>query len=124
MSDSSHTPPLTRLTRSAEAALFERITQPLKISVVGHTNTGKTSLLRTLTRDGRFGEVSARPGTTRHVEAARLLVRGRVLLELYDTPGLEDAIDLLALIDHQSHARDDGPTRVQRFLSSPEAGER
>lgn len=122
MTDSST--PLSRAGRAAETALFERITQPLRIAVVGHTNTGKTSLLRTLTRDARFGDVSARPGTTRHVESARLLVRGRVLLELYDTPGLEDAIDLLALVDHQSHLRDDGPTRVQRFLASPEAGER
>lgn len=119
---------------SAEADLFERISRPLKIAVAGHTNTGKTSLLRTLTRDARFGEVSARPGTTRHVEAARLLVRGRVLLELYDTPGLEDAIDLLALIDLQSQGqqaqgqqvqgREDGPSRIQRFLASPEASER
>jgi len=36
---------------------------PLKLAVVGHTNTGKTSLLRTLTRDVNFGEVSARPST-------------------------------------------------------------
>ena len=30
----------------------------IRIAVVGHTNTGKTSLLRTLTRDTRFGEVA------------------------------------------------------------------
>ncbi len=45
---------------------------PLKLAVVGHTNVGKTSLLRTLTRDVGFGEVSHRPSTTRHVEGARL----------------------------------------------------
>lgn len=37
---------------------------PLKLAVVGHTNVGKTSLLRTLTRDVGFGEVSHRPSTT------------------------------------------------------------
>ena len=37
--------------------------QPLKLAVVGHTNVGKTSLLRTLTRDVGFGEVSHRPST-------------------------------------------------------------
>ena len=42
----------------------------LKLAVVGHTNTGKTSLLRTLTHDTGFGEVSARPSATRHVEEA------------------------------------------------------
>lgn len=29
----------------------------LKIAIVGHTNTGKTSLIRTLTRERNFGEV-------------------------------------------------------------------
>ena len=28
---------------------------PLKLALVGHTNVGKTSLLRTLTRDVEFG---------------------------------------------------------------------
>ena len=50
------------------------MTKPLKLAVVGHTNVGKTSLLRTLLRDVGFGEVSHRPSTTRHVEGARLSV--------------------------------------------------
>ena len=62
------------------------MTKALKLAVVGHTNVGKTSLLRTLTRDVGFGEVSHRPSTTRHVEGARLSVDGQALLELYDTP--------------------------------------
>ena len=28
---------------------------PLHLAIVGHTNTGKTSLLRTLLRDSQFG---------------------------------------------------------------------
>ena len=48
----------------------------LKVAVVGHTNTGKTSLMRTLTQDVSFGEVSDHPGTTRHVEGTALLVDG------------------------------------------------
>ena len=50
--------------------------QPLHIAVVGHTNAGKTSLLRTLTRQVAFGEVSDRPGTTRHAESIELRVDG------------------------------------------------
>src|SRR3546814_17168117 len=73
--------------------------KPLKLAVVGHTNVGKTSLLRTLTRDVGFGEVSHRPSTTRHVEGARLSVDGEALMELYDTPGLEDAIALLDYLE-------------------------
>ncbi len=97
------------------------MTHPLRLAVVGHTNTGKTSLLRTLTRDAGFGEVSARPSTTRHVEGARLLVEGEALVELYDTPGMEDAMGLLEAIDALvgPGERLDGPERIQRFLDSP-----
>ncbi|MDH4871728.1 GTPase/DUF3482 domain-containing protein [Pseudomonas sp. BN515] len=102
------------------------MTKPLKLAVVGHTNVGKTSLLRTLLRDRAFGEVSHRPSTTRHVEGARLSVDGQPLLELYDTPGLEDAI---ALLDHLERLdrpgeRLDGPARLARFLDGSEARQR
>lgn len=99
---------------------------PLHLAVVGHTNTGKTSLLRTLTRDTDFGEVSARPSTTRHVEGARLLVDGEPVIELYDTPGMEDAMGLLEAIDAlvTPGERLDGPDRIARFLHSPLATER
>jgi len=91
---------------------------PLRIAVVGHTNTGKTSLLRTLMRDPEFGEVSDRPATTRQVEGAVLTVRGRGLAELYDTPGLEDSISLLDHLDALRGAdrRMDGPELMQKFL--------
>ncbi|MNQ32269.1 GTPase Der [compost metagenome] len=99
---------------------------PLKLAVVGHTNVGKTSLLRTLTRDVGFGEVSHRPSTTRHVEGARLSVDGQALLELYDTPGLEDAIALLDYLERLERPgeRLDGPTRLARFLEGSEARQR
>ena len=99
------------------------MTDPIRVAVVGHTNTGKTSLLRTLLRDTRFGNVSDRPSTTRHVEGARLLVDGEALVALFDTPGMEDAIALLDYLDTLTPpgSRNDGPERIQRFLSSPEA---
>ncbi|MBX8494186.1 DUF3482 domain-containing protein [Pseudomonas cichorii] len=104
------------------------MTEPraLKLAVVGHTNVGKTSLLRTLTRDIGFGEVSHRPSTTRHVEGARLSVEGQALLELYDTPGLEDAIALLDYLERLDRPgeRLDGPARLARFLESSEARQR
>ena len=100
--------------------------QPLKLAVVGHTNVGKTSLLRTLTRDVGFGEVSHRPSTTRHVEGARLSVDGEPLLDLYDTPGLEDAIVLLDYLERLERPgeRLDGPARLARFLDGSEARQR
>lgn len=99
------------------------MSEVLRLAVVGHTNVGKTSLLRTLTRDVGFGEVSHRPSTTRHVEGARLSVDGEALLELYDTPGLEDAIALRDYLDALAPpaARLDGPERLQRLLDGPEA---
>lgn len=102
------------------------MTKPLKLAVVGHTNVGKTSLLRTLTRDVGFGEVSHRPSTTRHVEGARLSVDGEPLLDLYDTPGLEDAIALLDYLERLERPgeRLDGPARLARFLEGSEARQR
>src|SRR3989338_6808813 len=102
------------------------MTKALKLAVVGHTNVGKTSLLRKPTRDVGFGEVSHRPSTTRHVEGARLSVDGEALLELYDTPGLEDAIALLDYLERLDRPgeRLDGPARLARFLDGSEARQR
>jgi len=98
----------------------------LRVAVVGHTNTGKTSLLRTLARDVGFGEVSDHAGTTRHVEGLRLMADGEPAAELFDTPGMEDAIALLEFIDGlvDPGERVDGPERVARFLARPEANAR
>ncbi|MEO0411551.1 MAG: GTPase/DUF3482 domain-containing protein [Pseudomonadota bacterium] len=74
--------------------------QTLKIAVVGHTNVGKTSLMRTLARDGSFGDVASSPGTTRRVEAARLSAGGHELV-FFDTPGLEDSSGVLAHLKAQ-----------------------
>jgi len=94
--------------------------EAIRIAVVGHTNAGKTSLLRTLTRQARFGEVSDRPGTTRHVESIGLQVDGVTRVRYFDTPGLEDSVAL------QYHLRQmpevlTPPQRVRALLDGPEA---
>ncbi|ART80377.1 GTPase SAR1 [Oceanisphaera avium] len=96
------------------------------MAVVGHTNVGKTSLLRTLTRDVGFGAISHKPSTTQHVEGARLSVDGEALIELYDTPGFEDAVALYEYIEQlpASGERLDGPEQVSRFLQTSEAAQR
>jgi len=98
----------------------------LRLAVVGHTNTGKTSLLRTLTRDPGFGQVRDAPGTTRQVEGARLLVQDQPAVELFDTPGMEDGMGLLDYLEQLCPAsqRPDGPDRIRRFLDSPESRRR
>lgn len=102
---------------------------PLRLAVVGHTNTGKTSLLRTLTRDANFGEVRNSPGTTRHVEGVRVKFAETALIELFDTPGMEDSMALLDYIERlegveQPTERLDEPQRIALFLQTPEANER
>lgn len=94
--------------------------KPIELAVVGHTNAGKTSLLRTLTRRNDFGEVSDRPGTTRDVSAIPLTVDGLAVIRFLDTPGLEDAP---ALLEHLK-AMDSSHTAAQKinaFLMGPRA---
>ncbi|MDQ9169130.1 GTPase/DUF3482 domain-containing protein [Oxalobacteraceae bacterium R-40] len=94
--------------------------KPIQIAVVGHTNAGKTSLLRTLTRRQDFGEISDRPGTTRHVEAIDLKIDGASAVRFFDTPGLEDSVTLADYLKSLEHCITP-PDRVRAFLSGPEA---
>ncbi|MCC6201688.1 MAG: DUF3482 domain-containing protein [Gammaproteobacteria bacterium] len=94
----------------------------IRIAVVGHTNAGKTSLLRTLTRDQNFGEVSIHPATTRQVEAVRLDLGDGRLIEFDDTPGFEDSVGLLDTLHRgDPDPRTPGPLRLERFLVTPAA---
>lgn len=95
----------------------------LRIAVVGHTNTGKTSLLRTLTRDRSFGQVNDSPGTTRQVQSATVMLDNQAVLTWYDTPGLEDSVALRDWIDalREPGVRLEGPDRIERFLADQTA---
>ena len=92
--------------------------ETLNIAVVGHTNTGKTSLLRTLLRDEAFGEVKNAPATTRHVEVAEITHQGQTLVKLFDTPGLEDAGGVLDWLEQHTSSRSDGIERLQQLLQA------
>ncbi|MBN1379593.1 MAG: GTPase/DUF3482 domain-containing protein [Gammaproteobacteria bacterium] len=75
----------------------------INVAVVGHTNTGKTSLIRTLLRDDRFGEIDDVAGTTRYVEKSTIFAGNNAILNLYDTPGLEDSSALLQVVNELSN---------------------
>lgn len=80
----------------------------INVAVVGHTNTGKTSLIRTLLRDDQFGEIEDLAGTTRYVETSTIFCADDAVLDLFDTPGFEDSSALLQALDELSktfHAR-------------------
>lgn len=93
----------------------------LHIGVVGHTNTGKTSLVRTLTQNRTFGAVDDRGGTTRTVSGVTLDADDTPLIRIDDSPGLENAPALLERLDRMSSGRHDGPARLRRFLDEPDA---
>ncbi len=97
--------------------------EPVKIAVVGHTNVGKTSLLRTLLQQTDFGVVAASPSSTREVISSGIKIAGRPVLEFFDTPGLEAGTDLYDLFaqEFQPEYRHDGPAQVQAFLHSHHA---
>jgi len=93
----------------------------LSVAVVGHANTGKTSLIRTLLRDASFGSIADKAGTTRHVEGAEIRIDEHHNLVIYDTPGLEDSIHLLSLLDSNfanlsSTGYEDGIDRLLAFI--------
>lgn len=92
----------------------------LNVAVVGHTNTGKTSLIRTMLRSSRFGEVEDAAGTTRHVEQAAISAGDTPVLNLHDTPGLEDTLALHAYLKYAgSQARSVPPVRIlQDFVAN------
>ena len=97
---------------------------PLRLAVVGHTNTGKTSLLQTLLRRRDFGEVRPSPGTTRAVEAGEVVDDDGVIAVLLDTPGFEEPDRLRDAIESaRIDRRDDPRTLLDRFLVSPAAAD-
>lgn len=88
----------------------------LRIAIVGHTNTGKTSLVRTLGHDRHFGQVRDQSGTTRRIERLDLRTEQGACLELHDSPGLENAPQLLDWLEARTAGRHDGPQRIRSLL--------
>ena len=96
----------------------------LKLAVVGHTNTGKTSLVRTLLRSRDFGQVDDRGGTTRQVTSSALRGEDEILIELFDSPGLENAPELMDTLESLPGTRHDGPERIAQLLADDSLRER
>lgn len=69
-------------------------TQTVTLSLVSHTNAGKTTLARTLLRRD-VGEVRDAPHVTVFNEEHTLIETGGAVLQLWDTPGFGDTARLL-----------------------------
>jgi predicted GTPase len=69
---------------------LEKINEdPIIVTVAGHANHGKTSIIRTFTRDDKFGAVSDVPGATKDIHYTKFILHGKTYLRLYDTPGFQ-----------------------------------
>ncbi|QRV25372.1 DUF3482 domain-containing protein [Marinomonas foliarum] len=90
----------------------------ISLLVVGHANTGKTSLIRTLLRRHDFGEVNDRAGTTRHVESVNIQIGKQSVLTLTDTPGFEDSIGLWQIRHSAAFHSYQGTDWLQAFNES------
>lgn len=92
----------------------------LNVAVVGHTNTGKTSLIRTMLRSTQFGEIEDAAGTTRHVERATIFAGNEAILNLHDTPGIEDSHALLKQLKSVSaqYKTLSSPEILEKFIST------
>jgi hypothetical protein len=78
------------------AAAHHRVT----LSLISHTNAGKTTLARTLLRND-VGEVRDAPHVTQFNESHTLIREGSYELRLWDTPGFGDTARLLKRLKQQ-----------------------
>ncbi len=75
----------------------------MTLSLISHTNAGKTSLARTLLRRD-VGEVRDAPHVTLFNESHILLREGSHALRLWDTPGFGDSARLLKRLQRERNA--------------------
>lgn len=91
--------------------------EPLRLAVVGHVNTGKTSLIATLARRTDLAIDDGR--TTVRVEEIRFSSAGDDLLVLVDTPGFEllsEIRDELKRRDHEAASGVDQLDVLEQFV--------
>lgn len=88
-SKTSGTPP-----KSGDGLTVRDASDIITLSLISHTNAGKTTLARTLLRED-VGEVRDAPHVTLFNESFTLLETGGFLMRLWDTPGFGDSARLM-----------------------------
>lgn len=87
-----------------------------KFAVVGHPNKGKSSIVSALAMDDSV-QISDTPGTTTKQRAFPLSVDGKILYELFDTPGFQRARQVLAWLEKHEVSADKKYEVVQAFIN-------
>jgi GTPase Era involved in 16S rRNA processing len=84
-----------------------------KFAVVGHPNKGKSSIVSSLALDDSV-QIGDTPGTTQVKRGFPLKVDGKIIYELFDTPGFQRARRVLAWLNAQESVSADKRTDVVR----------
>jgi predicted GTPase len=87
---------------------------PILICIVGHTNHGKTSTIRTLIENAHIGTVDEAPDTTTKVEGFRVHKYGLDRVCVFDTPGFTNLDARLA----DSESRTGRLPTIDEFIES------
>ena len=87
-----------------------------KFAVVGHPNKGKSSIVSALAMDDSV-QISDTPGTTTKKRSFPLKVDGKILYELFDTPGFQRARRVLAWLEQHDVSAHKKHEIVQLFIS-------
>ncbi len=94
-----------------------------KFAVVGHPNKGKSSIVSALALDDTV-QISDTPGTTTKKRSFPLTVDGKVLYELFDTPGFQRARRVLAWLKQHDVPANKKHEVVQAFIDTHRENER
>jgi GTPase Era involved in 16S rRNA processing len=84
-----------------------------KFAVVGHPNKGKSSIVSSLSLDSSI-QIGDTPGTTQVRRGFPLKVDGKVIYELFDTPGFQRARRVFAWLEAQGDVSADKRADVVR----------
>ncbi len=88
-----------------------------KFAVVGHPNKGKSSIVSALALDDSV-QISDTPGTTTKKRSFPLSVDGKVLYELFDTPGFQRARRVLSWLEKHDVSADKKHEVVRAFINA------
>lgn len=95
-----------------------------KFAVVGHPNKGKSSIVSALALDDSV-QIGDTPGTTQVKRGFPLKVDGKIIYELFDTPGFQRARRVLSWLNEQEPVSADKRSDVVRsFIATHRENER